>query len=113
MKILRSVNRRGSSTESIGFYTLLRPHKWFAASRLPGSFHYLSSRSKSAVLAPGPEQKAPKQADGKETTILLQTMKPSAQDHQLVWSALIFLGAIAITLLLLWWIMVGAPPNNY
>lgn len=113
MKILRSVNRRGSSTESIGFYTLLRPNKWFAASRLPGSFHSLSRRSKSAVLAAAPEQKTPSQANSKETTILLQTMKPSAQDPQRVRSALIFMGAIAITLLLLWWIMVGAPPNSY
>jgi hypothetical protein len=113
MKILRSVNRRDSGTESIGFYALLRPNKWFAASRLPGSFHYLNSRSKSVVLAHAPGQSVPNQADSKETTILLQTMKPSTQDHQLVWSALIFLGAIAITLLLLWWIMVGAPPNNY
>jgi hypothetical protein len=39
MKIIRSVNRRGFGTESMGFYTLLRPNKWFAASGLPGSFH--------------------------------------------------------------------------
>jgi hypothetical protein len=113
MKILRSVNRRGSSTESIGFYAVLKSNKWFAASRQPGSVHFLGSRSKSAMLAPALGQEAPNRSHSKETTILLQTMKPSAQDHQLLRSALICLGAIAITSLLLWWLMVGAPANNY
>jgi len=102
MKILRSVNRRGCSTESIGFYTVLRPNKWFAASRLPGSFHYLSSRFKGAALTPAPERKTPSQADSRETTIQSQIMNRSAQDHRLVRPALIVLAAIAIPLIFLW-----------
>ncbi len=41
MKILRSVNRRGLGTESIGFYALLKPNRWFPASRLPA--HIISA----------------------------------------------------------------------
>jgi len=113
MKILRSMNRGGSSTESIGFYTLLKPGKWFAASRLAGSFHYPGSRSRSALLAPVPEQNVPSQADSRETAIPVKTVQPGAQNHPLVSSLLTVLGAIAITLLLLWWITSNAPANYY
>jgi hypothetical protein len=113
MKILRTVNRRGLGTESIGFYALLKPKRWFAASRLPGSFHYLAGRSKVAAPAPEPGLKALEKADSKETTMLSQVMESSGSGRERAQTGLIFLAAIAATLFVLWFIIVGAPPNNY
>jgi hypothetical protein len=113
MRILRSLSRRGSSTESIGFYTVLTPSRWFAASRLPDNVHHFGSRFIGPALTAAPKQNAPNQAGSKETTTQSNFMKLSAQDHRPVRTALVVSAAIAITLLILWWIMSGAPSNAY
>jgi hypothetical protein len=123
MKILRSVNRRGSSVQSAGFFTVLRANTWFAASRLPGVSSYLVDQSKWAaslqahdnptgnptaapltVSISAPEQKAQGHADSRENAIPLQIMMPSTYDHRPIRLALIVLAAAAITLIMLWWI---------
>ncbi len=35
MKILRSVNRQGFRIATAGYFTVLQPNTWFAASRMP------------------------------------------------------------------------------
>jgi hypothetical protein len=46
MKILRSVNHRGFSVGSAGWFTVLRPTYRFAASRLPAGFRHRSGQAK-------------------------------------------------------------------
>jgi hypothetical protein len=94
MKILRSVNRRGFSVGTAGWFTVLRPNTWFPASRLPGKFHYPRGRSNGAA-----------ELDGRETTVRFQAMTLGVRDRRLMRPALIVLAAIAITSVLLWWIM--------
>lgn len=102
MKILRAVNRRGFSLGTAGWFTVLKPNTWFAASRLRDGRPYSSGRAKS-IAGPGSENlKAPS---------LIVNL--STYDSGLVRMALTFLVAIAITAALLWWIMSEAAPNNY
>jgi hypothetical protein len=104
MKILRSVTRRGFSVDSAGWFTVLRPARWFAASRLPDGFRYLHGQSEGNAA---PEQKAPDHADNQETVIPLHIMESSTQDHYLMRSALIILAAAVLTSVLLWWMIRG------
>jgi hypothetical protein len=97
MKILRSVNRRGFSVGSAGWFAILKPNTWFPASRLPGSFRYRGSQSA--------QTPAVDHADSYETTIPPRIVIPSTQDRRLMRPALVVLAAIAITSALLWWIM--------
>jgi hypothetical protein len=64
-------------------------------------------------LATVPKQNVPSQADSRETAIPVKTLQPSAQNHPLVSPVSTVLGAIAITLLLLWWITSNAQSNYY
>ncbi len=100
MKILRSVNRRGFSVGTAGYFTVLKPNTWFAATRLPDRFHHLNSRSRGYGGPPAP---APGYAES-EPTIPSAYMKLSARDHGVMRPALIVLAASTITLILLLWI---------
>ncbi len=105
MRILRSVNRRGFSVGTAGFFTVLRPNTWFPASRLPGEFRYRSGPSK-GVEAPAPasaaEREVPDQSDIQEAATPSLILKPRTHDHRLTRLALVILAATAITSVLLW-----------
>jgi hypothetical protein len=100
-KNLRTWNRRGFNVRPAGWFTVLNPAGWFAASRLPGGFRYLGGEPKRREPTFEPMQD---QADSQETNLRLQTIEPGAHDHPLMRPALVVLGAIAITSLLLWWV---------
>jgi hypothetical protein len=84
---------------------VLRANRWFAASRLPGSYPYRSGRSKGAGETAMPEQNALNHADSQGAQVLMQFVNRSEQDHRPMRPVLIVLGATALTLVLLWWIM--------
>jgi hypothetical protein len=97
VKILRSVNRRGFSIGSAGWFSVLKPNTWFPASRLPGAFRYHGGQS---VDTPAQHYAAGHQAIVPPRIIILST-----QEHHLTRLALVVLAAIGITFLLLLWIM--------
>jgi hypothetical protein len=107
MKILRSVMRRGFSVGSAGYFTVLKPNTWFAASRLSDSFRYPSDRYKG--LAAG--QNTLDHADSQTANMPSLLVRWRPQEPRLVRMALIALAAMMITAALLWWIMASAPPN--
>jgi hypothetical protein len=94
MKILRSVTRRGFNVGSAGWFTVLKPNTWFAASRLQDNLHHLSGRPKGVAEPSSQNLAAPS-----------LSVNLSANDPGLMRLALTTLGAIAITSALLWWIM--------
>lgn len=106
MKILRSVMRRGFSVGSAGYFTVLKPNTWFAASRLSDSFRYPMDRYKG--VAEGQNSLDFQAGQAAKMPSLLVRWRP--QEPRRVRMALILLAAIMITAALLWWIM-GAPPN--
>jgi len=92
MKILRSVNRRGFSIASAGYFTVLKPNSWFPASRL---------------TTPRPHPGRP--VDGPQSAVT-ETQAPriitlNGHDPRLLRRALIALVAMTITSLLLLWII--------
>ncbi len=91
MKLLRSITRRGFEVGTAGWFTVLKPNKWFPASRLPGRFHYRSSPSAGTTAVDHP--------------ISLRILLPATKDGGLGRSAFVVLAAVAITSALLWWIM--------
>ena len=98
MKILRSVTRRGFSLGTAGWFTVLRPNTWFPASHLPGSHPRFRLSGTVAPLLPGhlpTPPAAPK----------VQTLDLGHNDHRLVQPLLVVLAAVAITSLLLLWII--------
>ena len=95
VKILRSVNRRGFSLGTAGWFTVLKPNTWFPASRLPVSSRYRGSQSAEAT--------AVDHADSQQMTVPPRIIIPGTQDRRLMRLALVVLAAIAITLALLWW----------
>jgi hypothetical protein len=105
MKILRTVDRRGSSVGSAGWFTVLRSKKWSAAPLLPGSFHVSGRRSLGPAEPTAPELMAPKYADSRPATAPLQIMKLDVDDRGFMRPALIVLAAIAVSSVLLWWDM--------
>lgn len=54
MKILRAVNRRGFDVGVAGYFNVLRPNTWFAASRFRDKSRYLSARPE--AIAPSDTQ---------------------------------------------------------
>lgn len=94
MKILRSMLRRGSSVETAGYFTVLKPNSWFAASRLQDHPYSLGSRTMGAAEPFSQNPEAP-------------SLRVNLSANHPGWMrvALAILGAIAITLALLWWIM--------
>lgn len=100
MKILRSVTRRGFDVGIAGYFTVLRPTRWFAASRLQqGDVHYHVDQSGA------PERKAPGNTGSQEMAIPLHLVESGARDRRPMRLALIALAAAAITYALLWWMM--------
>jgi hypothetical protein len=108
MKILRSVNRRGSTIGSAGYFSVLNSNTWFPASRLRESFGDSLGQSEGAALPHRPKpilaQEAPTDADNQETAMPLQILTPSTAGHRPIRAALIVLTAAAITLIMLCWI---------
>jgi hypothetical protein len=104
MKTLRFVNHRAFSVGSAGWFTVLRPNKWFATSRFRGSSQHLSGRSAGAAESAVPERKALNHANNRETTLLFQSTELNGQDHHPVRLVLIVLAAIAIMLVMLSWL---------
>jgi hypothetical protein len=102
MKILRAVNRRGFNVGSAGYFSLLRPNTWFAASRLRDESSYLVGRYKTTAH-PDTQNPATPSLDA----------KLNASDPNWKRVALTILAGIAITCALLWSLMSEAPPNNY
>jgi hypothetical protein len=91
MRLLRAVTRRGFSVGTAGWFTVLKPNTWFPASRLPRSLHYRGSQSPDAAAV--------------DHAISPRIMIPSTRDRRLLHTSLVVLSAIAITSVLLWWIM--------
>lgn len=102
MKILRAVNRRGFDVGVAGYFNVLRPNTWFAASRFRDKSRYLSAR---------PEAIAPSDTQNPAAPSL--DAKLNEKDPGWVRLGLTILGAIAIASLLLWLLMSEAPPNRY
>ncbi len=110
MKILRSLNRRGSTIESAGYFTVLEPNTWFPASRLtlPDDFHYLADQSKRTEIPQALEnctenlRAAP---PSESSSVFSQYLDLSAHDHRLVRIGLIVLSTTAITFIILWWLL--------
>jgi hypothetical protein len=101
MRILRSLSRRGSSVDTAGWFTVLRTYNWFATSQLPGSFRDKSRRVAKSIAG----REAPSGTDFHGASVSLQMTDLRFQDARLIRAALIILGAMAITSILLWWIM--------
>lgn len=91
MKILRSVTRRGFNVGTVGWFTVLKPNSWFPASRLPSGFHHRSG----GIDAAWPRREA----------IAPRITNLSAGDRNWMRLAVIVLVAMAVTSLLLLWIM--------
>ncbi|MGA3159949.1 MAG: hypothetical protein ABSC77_01945 [Terracidiphilus sp.] len=117
MSNLRTWNRREFSVTPNGYFTVLRPTGWFSTLRLPGGFRYrvglseeteFSQAHQDPTPAPPPDQEALIHADIQETAILSQSMIPSTH-YRLMRPALIVLVAIAITLIILFWLMDYVP----
>ena len=96
MKILRSVNRRGFSLGTAGWFSVLKPNTWFPASRLPGAFHYRGSQSTDTPTV---------DEDSHGMTTMPQIVELSTKDRNLTRLLLALLAATAITSALLLWIM--------
>ncbi len=105
MKILRSVNRRGFSVGTAGWFTVLRPNTWFPASRLPRSFPHPSDRFQTAAHALTAEQLAQIPAGSRRASLPPRIVTLNGGEHRPARLALIALFAAAITLGMLWWIM--------
>ncbi|WP_109488370.1 hypothetical protein [Occallatibacter savannae] len=91
MKILRSVSRRGFSVGTAGWFTVLRPNTWFPASRLPKNFAGSGMR---------PEQT---KSGGRPAPWMPTKQRPESRNGMRTVSAVF--GAVAITSVMLWWIM--------
>jgi hypothetical protein len=103
-KNLHTWNRRGFSVASAGYFTVLKPTGWFAASRLPGGFRYVGGQAK-AIASPQDHKNSvgnPTAAHQDGWTSVPEEW--STQDHHLMRTTLVVLGATAITSILLWWI---------
>lgn len=98
MKILRSVTQRGFNVGTAGYFTILRPNTWFAASR---SEHRLRRNFESGSV--GARFSG---SQGIATPSLEANL--SANDPGKLRLAVTGLAATAITAALLWWIMHSA-----
>jgi hypothetical protein len=105
MKTRRTLNRREFSVGTAGWFTVLKPDRWSAASRQTGSHHPLTDRSRQFASTLAPEQKVLNHIDGQEATIAPSLMQLCTHDIGLKRTALIVSAAMMITSVLLWWIM--------
>ena len=94
MKILRSVNRRGSSIETAGYFTVLKAGNWFPATRLPKGLRQISVKSD---LTSGADQ------PGRDAAVLARAMSIEDREIRPARFALIVISAATITYALLWW----------
>jgi hypothetical protein len=106
-----SWNRRDFDVTPNGYFSILKPARWFARSPLAGGFRYVIGEpgKKAARSAAVPGQKAPDNASCQEPAIGLRLLEPSQNDRHLLRLGLIVLAAAAITLGMLWWISFRAP----
>ena len=96
MKILRSVSRRGYNVGTAGWFTVLRPNTWFPASRLQKNLPGFGIRAEQ--MTPG----------GSSGTVVLAPWTPAERhpdDSNRMRLASAVFGAVAITSVMLWWIM--------
>jgi hypothetical protein len=107
MKILRSVNRRGSTIGTAGYFTVLRANTWFAATRFPDRFHNLRERAEEAARQPAQGQDI--STTPNQSAMHLE-LKPQPEPLHWMRSALIVLLASGITMFLLWWVFVRPHP---
>lgn len=105
MKTRRTLNRREFSVGTAGWFTVLKPDRWSAASRQPGSLQPLTDRSKQLGSTLAPEQEVLNHIDGQVATIAPSLMQLSTHDVRLKRTALIVSAAMTISAVLLWWIM--------
>lgn len=96
MKILRSVSRRGFSVGTAGWFTVLRPNTWFPASRVPRTFPTYDSGNREA------NSDALSGAVGAAAWAPVERQREDRNRARLT-SAIV--GALAITSVMLWWIM--------
>ncbi len=105
MKIRRTLSHRGFSVATAGYFTVLKPDKWSAVSRQPGTLHTFTDRSKRAASTLAPEQRVLNGMNGQQATVDPAMMQLRTQDLSLKRAALIVSAAMTITSALLWWIM--------
>jgi hypothetical protein len=101
MRILRSLTRRGFNVGTAGYFTVLRPNTWFAASRLEQLQHPIVSQSKAAGSAFMAGQKEQGGGLGQKTTISFLSAAPGARERLPKRAVFAVLAAIVITLVLL------------
>ena len=95
MKILRSITQRGFNVGTAGYFTVLRPNTWFAASRSERRLRRHIETDVSGAQISGVQTITAPSLDANLT----------ANDPGKVRLALTGLAATAITAALLWWIM--------
>lgn len=105
MKVLRSVTRRGFSVGTAGWFTVLRPNTWFAATRLPRSFPHSSDHFQTAAHALTAEQLARMPLGSQQATLPPRIAVLNGHDRRPLRLALLALAAAVFTLGMLWWIM--------
>jgi hypothetical protein len=98
MKILRSVTRRGFNVGTAGWFSVLRPNTWFAASRLP------DSRIRRYKVAAS-EHSALSHRESQQVVIPPPALTLSTPRGQPMRIALLVLASMGITSALLWWVM--------
>lgn len=96
MRILRSITRRGFNIASAGYFSVLKPNTWFPASRLTGRVHHSGARSR---ILSGPA------LETSSEIIAPRIITLNGHDRRFVRRGLIVLAAMAITSLLLLWII--------
>lgn len=99
MKILRSVSQRGFSVGTAGWFTVLRPNTWFPASRLRKSRPTFGLRTQQADTG------AQGAVLGQSSAVRWAATEGSREARNRMRSASAILGALAITSVMLWWIM--------
>jgi hypothetical protein len=102
MKILRSVTQRGSSIDSAGYFSVVRPSKWFAASRLPRGFPFFADRWKVVAQPTAHGHRSSDHFEGHVATQKFQLMRVIEEDRHFIRAALIVLIAVAASAVLLW-----------
>lgn len=111
MKDPHTWNRRDFAVTPSGYFTILKPTRWFSAVHLPGGFRDLVAQSKETTLlrarenptaAFRPGLKALDYADSQKTALPLQFTSLGTRDSHLMRPALIVLATTALTWILLW-----------
>ena len=87
MKILRSLNRRGNSVTSAGYFTVLQSIRWSAASRIERESHPDSPHSSTQISEEAGLPFSPNPADSQEGTIHLRFVDPEARDRHLLYDS--------------------------